>query len=224
MENSYKLYDYNINLNDVIQLIVNAKREGSPEEKATSSDNVKKKDIKKTKIEEESVDEEELLEAQSLFYKIGDAVDGREEVHGAWFEAIVHKIVRKGEQILYNVHNEFDDKFGPCNVSEESIRPRARRVLSLDELSVGQKVMINYNVDDPKNIGLWYDFVISKIDRKRRSCELTGTLHMSRYVFHTLLIISLCLHHLCTLHNFLFIEQLQLKFINSLSIFILSKQ
>ncbi|XP_026824930.1 E3 ubiquitin-protein ligase UHRF1 isoform X2 [Ooceraea biroi] len=177
LENGYKLYDYNINLNEVIQLIVKVKADNA-EEKATSSDNVKKKELSETEEEEDELVEKELLEAESLYYKVGDAVDCYDQTHGAWFEAIVQNIFKKEEQILYNVRCEFDDKL-PYNVPEKSIRPRARRVLSFDELSVGQKVMINYNVDDPKNVGLWYDFTISKIDRKRRWHELSGMLRMS---------------------------------------------
>jgi len=160
------------------------------EEKATSSNNVKKKRLSENKVEEELV-EKELLEAESLYYKIGDAVDCHDQVHGAWFEAIVQKILKNKEQILYNVCCEFDELLAPYNVSEEFIRPRARRVITSDELCVGQKVMINYNVDEPKNVGLWYDFTISEIYRKRRSYELSGMLHMSGYIFSILLFISL---------------------------------
>jgi len=194
LENGYKLYDYNINLNDVIQLMAQVKIDNT-EEKATSSNNVKKKKLSENKIEEELV-EKELLEAESLYYKIGDAVDCHDQIHGAWFEAIVQKIFKNKEQILYNVCCEFDELLAPYNVSEEFIRPRARRVITSDELCVGQKVMINYNVDEPKNVGLWYDITISEIYRKRRSYELSGMLYMSGYIFFILLFISLC-HFKC---------------------------
>jgi len=200
LENGYKLYDYNINLNDVIQLMAQTKIDNT-EEKATSSNNVKKKRLSENKVEEELV-EKELLEAESLYYKINDAVDCHDQVHGAWFEAIVQKILKNKEQILYNVCCEFDELLAPYNVSEEFIRPRARRVITSDELCVGQKVMINYNVDEPKNVGLWYDFTVSEIYRKRRSYELSGMLHMSGYIYtytyisSILLFISLC-HFKC---------------------------
>lgn len=35
------------------------------------------------------------------------------------------------------------------------IRPRARTKLSIESLEKGQKVMVNYNIDDPKERGYW---------------------------------------------------------------------
>ncbi|XP_050448065.1 E3 ubiquitin-protein ligase UHRF1-like [Cataglyphis hispanica] len=173
LENGYKLYDYNINLNDVIQLMIKIKIDNT-QNKATSSND---SDVKnKRKISENK--EEELVEAESLYYKVGDAIDCLDQIHGAWFEAIIQKIFQKKEEIVYNVLWEFDDKAFPFNVSETCIRPRARHLIPFDKLSVGQKVMINYNVDEPKQVGLWYDFTISKIEKKRKLQELTGILHM----------------------------------------------
>lgn len=183
LENGYKLYDYNVNLNDVIQLLIKIKIDNT-QNKATSS-NVKKE----RKISERK--EEELVEVESLYYKVGDAIDCLDQIHGAWFEAIVQKIFQKEEQIVYNVLWEFDDKAFPFNVPETCIRPRTRHLVPFDELSIGQKVMINYNVDEPKEIGLWYDFTISKIDKKRKLQELTGILHMGQYVFIFILFFAL---------------------------------
>lgn len=178
LENGYKLYDYNINLNDVIQLMIKIKVD-SIQNKATSSDD------NNAKREKESSEnkEEGLIEAESLYYKVGDAIDCLDQIHGAWFEAIIQKIFQKGEEIVYNVLWEFDDKAFPFNVPETCIRPRARHLIPFDELSVGQKIMINYNVDEPKEVGLWYDFTISKAEKKKRLQELTGILHMGRYIF-----------------------------------------
>lgn len=181
LENGYKLYDYNINLNDVIQLMIKIKIDNT-QNKATSSND---SDVKnKRKISENK--EEELVEAESLYYKVGDAIDCLDQIHGAWFEAIIQKIFQKKEEIVYNVLWEFDDKAFPFNVSETCIRPRARHLIPFDKLSVDQKVMINYNVDEPKQVGLWYDFTISKIEKKRKLQELTGILHMGRYIFFIL--------------------------------------
>lgn len=178
LENGYKLCDYNINLNDVIQLMIKIKIDNI-QNKATSS-NVKNE----RKISENK--EEELVEAESLYYKVGDAIDCLDQIHGAWFEANIQKIFQKEDQIVYNVLWEFDDKAFPFNVPETCIRPRARYLVPFDKLSVGQKVMINYNVDEPKEVGLWYDFTISKIDKKRKLQELTGILHMGQYVLFIL--------------------------------------
>lgn len=168
LENGYKLYDYNINLNDVIQLMI---KTDNTQNKATSSNIKKERKISENK-------EEELMEAESLYYKAGDAIDCLDQVHGAWFEAIVQKVFQKEDQMIYNVLWEFYDKNFSVNVPETYIRPRARHLVPFDKLSVGQKVMINYNVDEPKEVGLWYDFTISEIYKKQKLQELTGILHI----------------------------------------------
>ncbi|XP_032673029.1 E3 ubiquitin-protein ligase UHRF1-like [Odontomachus brunneus] len=178
LENGYKLHDYNVNLNDVIQLMVKIKL-NNIENEATSSnnDNIEEKNINKN-IKKKEVEDIELTEAESLYYKIGDAVDCIDQTYGAWFEAIIRNIFKQSTQILYSIQWEFDDQVPPINVPESSIRPRARCLIPFDNLSIGQKVMINYNVDDPKEIGLWYDLTISKLQKKRKLEELIGILHI----------------------------------------------
>jgi len=176
LEDEYTLHDYKIKLNDVVQLIpvVN----NSESEPTTSKDNIteEKEKISEEKVEEEEQEtEEELEEGNSLYYKIGDAVDCCNQCTGAWFETVIQKIVRKKEEILYRV--EFSD----VHVPEIFIRPRARRLIPHNELFIGQKVMINYNLEEPKEIGLWYDFTISKVNIKRTFQELSGLLYISRY-------------------------------------------
>lgn len=158
-------------MNDVIQLIpvVNNSESGP----TTSKDNItEQKEISKDKVEEKDQETEELEEGNSLYYKTGDAVDCQYD--GAWYETKIEKIVRKKEEVLYIVESN------DVPVSEIFIRPRARRLIPFDELFIDQKVMINYNLEEPKEIGLWYDFTISKLNIKRTFQELTGLLHISR--------------------------------------------
>ena len=42
-----------------------------------------------------------------------------------------------------------------------NIRPRARHKLPMDEIEVGQKVMVNYNYDEPDARGYWYDAIVT---------------------------------------------------------------
>ncbi|XP_072761128.1 E3 ubiquitin-protein ligase UHRF1 [Anoplolepis gracilipes] len=167
LENGYKIYDYNINVNDVIQLMIKINIDNTQSKATSSNDSSVKKENK----------EEELVEAESLYYKVGDAIDCLDQTHGAWFEAVIQKIFQKQEEVVYNVIWEFDKSF-PFNVPETHIRPRARCLIPFNKLSVGQKIMINYNVDEPKEVGLWYDFTISNIENKRTLKELSGILHM----------------------------------------------
>ncbi|XP_060827940.1 E3 ubiquitin-protein ligase UHRF1-like [Bombus pascuorum] len=179
LENGYKLYDYNVNLNDVIQLMVKIQI-NEVESQATSSTKVTSSSIIKEEIVDNSSKEEKLSEAESLYYKVGDAVDCLDQTYGAWFEAIILKIFKRDDNIIYNMQWEFDDKAPAFNVPESSVRPRARRLLKFNSLEIGQKVMINHNVDDPKVTGLWYDFTILKIDKKKRVQELIGILHIGK--------------------------------------------
>lgn len=196
LENGYKLHDYNINVNDVIQLMMRIEVDGE-ESKATSSSSDSSSSAvtvvatttattttNESNSEREDTsnanEDETLVEAESLYYKIGDAVDCLDQTYGAWFEGIILKIFKKDDRLVYNVQWEFDDKAPPFNVPESSLRPRARRLIQFDDLKLGQRVMINHNVDDPKETGLWYDFTILKTDKRRRAQELTGTLHIGR--------------------------------------------
>ncbi|XP_054008845.1 E3 ubiquitin-protein ligase UHRF1-like [Hylaeus anthracinus] len=187
LENGYKLHDYNINLNDVIQLMMRVNVDDAKikaTSSSTTSSTTTSSTITNSKSETDNIDnsneDETLVEAESLYYKDGDAVDCLDPTYGAWFEAIILKIYKKEDKLIYNVRWEFDDNAPHFNVPELSVRPRARRLMRFDALKIGDKVMINHNVDDPKETGLWYDFTISKIDKKRRVQELTGTLHIGR--------------------------------------------
>lgn len=153
------------------------------ENKTSSDDGSSKEDS------EQVIEEEELEEAESLYYKIGDAVDCYQEETGAWFEAIIQKTYKKRDEEFYKILWESDNVISPYNVPETRVRPRAWRSIPIDELSVGQKVMLNYDLDNEKKVGLWYDFTISEIERKRNRIELVGQLHISRYAL-ILLIMS----------------------------------
>lgn len=178
LENGYHLDSYNINFNDIVLLMIKTKIDNI-ENKITSSNGESTKEEKVSKEEEE----EELEKAESLYYKIGDAVDCVAQRTGAWFEAIITNIYKKKDELFYKISWEFSDVVSSNIIPETHIRPRARRSIPFDELSVGQKVMINYDIDEPEKIGLWFDFTISQIEKKRRYRELIGQLHVSRYVF-----------------------------------------
>jgi len=179
LEDDYYLDNYNINFNDIILLIIKTADNVKKVKKNTSAN---KKNKKEKKISEEGKKEEELEEVESLYYKIGDAVDCIDKKTGAWFEAIIKNIYKKGAEVLYKILWASDNVISPDMISEASIRPRARYSIPFNKLSVGQRVMINYDIDNPKKIGLWFDFTITEIVNKRKVKELVGQLHVSRYV------------------------------------------
>lgn len=153
------------------------KTKGKVEETCCDDTSLKKQE----KVSDYKV-EEELIETKSLHYKIGDAIDCLDQAHGAWFEATILNIFKKKNKLFYNVQWEFDDKAPAFNIAEIFIRPRARHCIPFDKLSVGQKIMVNYNIDDPRQVGLWYDFTITNIDKTKRLEKLTGVLHIGRYI------------------------------------------
>lgn len=185
LDDCYTIYDYNIKLNDVIQLL--KKTRTNTENEATSSKSMEKQK-KKSKLQKKSVEKQVIKEqplkkqenieekAKSLYYKVNDAVDCLDKQHGVWFEAIIQEIVKEEDEILYNVLWEFDNEAIPFNVPETHLRPRARRQVSFSQLSIGQKVMINYNIEEPEeDIGLWYDFTVTAI---KQNGKLKGIFHV----------------------------------------------
>lgn len=196
LEDCYTIYDYNIKLNDVIQLL---KRITDIENEPTTSSKIveKQKKTSKSKLQKKLVEEQVIKEqplkkqvtpkkveenAESLYYKVNDAIDCLDKEHSVWFEATIQKILKEGEEILYNVLWEFDNEAIPFIVPETYIRPRARHKIQVSKLSIGQKVMINYNMEEPEDIGLWYDFTVTEI---KQDGKLTGIFHMEKYVFFT---------------------------------------
>ncbi|XP_077981473.1 E3 ubiquitin-protein ligase UHRF1-like [Glandiceps talaboti] len=65
-----------------------------------------------------------------------------------------------------------------CDLCSKYIRPRARTVLSWDDIEIGMKVMANYNSDQPAQRGYWYDVEITDKRGSRTYKELYGTVNM----------------------------------------------
>ncbi|NXF08169.1 UHRF1 ligase, partial [Smithornis capensis] len=119
-------------------------------------------------------------------YKINDLVDARDMAMGAWFEAKVVKVTRKipssdpadsctdaeqppavpEEDVIYHVKYDDYPENGVVQMSSSNVRARARTILKWHQLEVGQVVMVNYNPDEPKERGFWYD---AEILQKRES-------------------------------------------------------
>ncbi|XP_072457976.1 E3 ubiquitin-protein ligase UHRF1 isoform X2 [Notamacropus eugenii] len=102
---------------------------------------------------------------------------------GAWFEAILVNVTRKErgaasessdngnsqvaeEDVIYHVKYEDYPENGVVKLSSKDVRARARTILKWHQLEVGQIVMVNYNPDEPKERGFWYD---AEILRKRET-------------------------------------------------------
>uniref|UniRef100_A0A8D2LQ20 E3 ubiquitin-protein ligase UHRF n=1 Tax=Varanus komodoensis TaxID=61221 RepID=A0A8D2LQ20_VARKO len=118
----------------------------------------------------------DLMDPGFGFYKINELVDARDTSMGAWFEAQVVNVTLKGksaskecdeepelqeavleEDIIYHVKYEDYPENGVIQLSSKDVRARARTILKWEELEIGDIVMLNYNPDDPKERGFWYD-------------------------------------------------------------------
>ncbi|XP_071584171.1 E3 ubiquitin-protein ligase UHRF1 isoform X2 [Heliangelus exortis] len=110
-------------------------------------------------------------------YKINDLIDARDTNMGAWFEAQVVNVTRRKpakessdsctdpdkptavpeEDVIYHVKYEDYPENGVVQLSSNDVRARAQTILKWHQLEVGQVVMVNYNPDEPKERGFWYD-------------------------------------------------------------------
>ena len=55
-----------------------------------------------------------------------------------------------------------------AKLTSADVRPRARYRMQWDQPSLEQKVMVNYNPDQPKERGFWYDAIITRKNNDRR--------------------------------------------------------
>lgn len=182
LESGYKLFDYNVNLNDVIQLMVRA---APPPKSVTTDDDEfsskdKSTDNKSENAKDQKETSEDVAEAESLYYRVGDSVDCIDLSHGAWFEATIAQILKRENALIYKVKWDAEEDGDPFEVDEKYLRPRAHRLIDFNDLEIGQKVMVNYNIESPGEIGYWFDISIVKILKTRRAEQITGTLYVGR--------------------------------------------
>ena len=94
LENEYSLFDYNVKVNDIIQLMVRQPLGESQVDnipKKTCGEDVKK-EVKEEIEKEEKPEIKEVADAESEVYKVQEKVDSRDDETGAWFEAVIKKI------------------------------------------------------------------------------------------------------------------------------------
>lgn len=63
---------------------------------------------------------------------------------------------------------------GVVQLSSSDVRARARTILKWHQLEVGQVVMVNYNPDEPKERGFWYDAEIQQKKETKMVKELNA--------------------------------------------------
>uniref|UniRef100_A0A673ADJ2 E3 ubiquitin-protein ligase UHRF n=1 Tax=Sphaeramia orbicularis TaxID=375764 RepID=A0A673ADJ2_9TELE len=200
MEDGHTIFDYNVGLNDIVQLLV---RQALP-----SGEVVKNKD-KEAAGTSAQANAPELINPGFGLYKINELVDARDLNMGAWFEAQIVNVTKttktpkeeaaeaqpaEEEEILYHVKYEDYPENGEIPLLAKDVRPRARTVYQWHQLEPGMVVMVNYNPDDPKERGYWYDAEIQKKRETRTLREVYAkiilgdagdSLNDCRIMFHT---------------------------------------
>ncbi|XP_023662314.1 E3 ubiquitin-protein ligase UHRF1 isoform X2 [Paramormyrops kingsleyae] len=205
MEDGHTIFDYNVGLNDIVQLLVrqNLPPVALPKDKeAELSDSdsgcgsaPSESDKSSTHGETEGqlagasaqAELPELVCPGFGLYKINEFVDARDLNMGAWFEAQIMNVTRETrtpsdgdegksdeDNILYHVKYEDYPENGVVQLRGKDVRPRARTVYQWHQLEEGMVVMVNYNPDEPKERGYWYDAQIQRKRETRTAREVFG--------------------------------------------------
>ncbi|XP_067086192.1 E3 ubiquitin-protein ligase UHRF1 [Osmerus mordax] len=207
MEDGHTIFDYNVGLNDIVQLLVRQARPApsaglkSKDKEAELSDSdsgcgsaQSESDKSSTHGEAEApaagtsgqTDAPDLVDPGFGFYKINEFVDARDLNMGAWFEAQIVNVTKTPktpeeegadaklaeEEIRYHVKYEDYPENPVVQLLAQDVRPRARTVYQWHQLEPGMVVMVNYNPDEPKERGYWYDATIQKKKETRTVHEI----------------------------------------------------
>ncbi|XP_036873957.2 E3 ubiquitin-protein ligase UHRF1 isoform X2 [Manis javanica] len=213
MEDGHTLFDYDVRLNDTIQLLVrqnlvlppSSSKEKDSELSDTDSgcclgqsESDKSSNSGEAAVETDGkaslADEDVWDETELGLYKVNEYVDARDTNMGAWFEARVVRVTRKApsqdepcsstssaapeEDVIYHVKYDDYPENGVVQMSSRDVRARAQTVLKWHELEVGQAVMLNYNPDNPKERGFWYDAEILRKRETRTARELYANVRL----------------------------------------------
>lgn len=160
-------------------------------EKMAEYEDSKPEEISKNR-KEDSKKEEIEVECLSSYYKTGDLVHFIDEKNGSWRDGVIENIMRKvSEEVIEDYADEEDLIFKirvdgwvylsflklsfTRNLNRDTaqellslkfkeIRPNPNVTLSKKELNVGDVVLVNYNIENPKAGGHWYDFKVENLD------------------------------------------------------------
>eukprot|EP00795_Rhopilema_esculentum_P000042 gene42-9646_t len=185
LENGHTLFDYNVGLNALIQVMFRIEEVCSPKDKNKKSpkkkenNNIVCKEDLQVKVNEADDKNNGALASQ---FKVHDKVDAMDPTMGAWFEAVIVKVTQDDidSKLCYHAQFEGYDENEVLKLKESEVRPRARMILKWDEITVGDKVMANYNSDEPKERGFWYDVVVTRKENKRQANILYGKILLGK--------------------------------------------
>jgi len=183
LEDGHSLFDYNVGLNSLIQVMIRVQPTNEQCAKEISLTDENKENIQKeenfTKVEEK--DEMEIKPDIKSFWKVGDFVDGKDLSMGAWFEGEIKTVeLDENNVVKYGIIFDGYDEAEIVTLSDKSVRPRACTNISFDKVEKGMLIMANYNCDEPKERGFWYDVQVTRKATKRNNNEVYGKLLLEK--------------------------------------------
>lgn len=66
---------------------------------------------------------------------------------------------------------------GDARIRSCDLRPRSRNMIPFTSVKEGDEVMVNHNMDEPKQRGYWYDAVVTGKNETRTVKELICTVY-----------------------------------------------
>ncbi|KAG1659087.1 E3 ubiquitin-protein ligase UHRF1 [Nymphon striatum] len=207
LENEHTLFDYDVQLNDIIQMIITKAKLKTSDSPTSSSDELDKKLTESEESDKENAKSDGKSPShtytdcliRSKYYKVGDHIDIMDQDTKNWTEGQILKITKlknndsavlkesvstsggneNTPDDLLTFHVTFDSESDQSHqVKMEAIRLRARQKLDVTELSEGMKVMVNYNLDEPGKIGHYFDMKIAEVKNVKKKLEVYGTLYV----------------------------------------------
>ncbi|OCT97842.1 E3 ubiquitin-protein ligase UHRF2 [Xenopus laevis] len=223
LEDGHTLFDYNVGLNDIVQLLIRSQSDGSTSSlKKKDGDRAHSNATNKSRVSATSALPSTsarafLIDPGIGIYKINELVDARDVSIGAWFEAHVENVTQnkkaqkngkaylKGghsyrgtngnlehsrenshvvdsnpstsyndildddENIIYHIKYDDYPENGLVEMKLPNLRPRARTLLKWSDFKIGDKVMVNYNVETPEERGFWFDAEITNLKEMSRT-------------------------------------------------------
>uniref|UniRef100_A0A672J5T5 E3 ubiquitin-protein ligase UHRF n=1 Tax=Salarias fasciatus TaxID=181472 RepID=A0A672J5T5_SALFA len=192
MEDGQTLFDYNVGLNDIVQLLIRSQSDAPDSPAAVAKDlsgaacssaSASASDPRPEDVQPPTSSKSALVDPGIGSYKINELVDCRDVSIGAWFEACIENVTRapKGQitppkgkvgrppkRTNGKLEADYPEN-GVVEIRPVHVRPRARTLLRWDQLEVGMRVMVNYNMETPDERGFWFDAEILSLNQASRT-------------------------------------------------------
>uniref|UniRef100_A0A8C9Z8F1 E3 ubiquitin-protein ligase UHRF n=1 Tax=Sander lucioperca TaxID=283035 RepID=A0A8C9Z8F1_SANLU len=185
MEDGQTLFDYNVGLNDIVQLLIRSQTDppdshatkdssgvacssGLPLDSRSESHNSPAPASPAAMEISTNIDNDSSSVTTNT---INELVDCRDVSIGAWFEACLENVTRAPKGQITPTKGKVGryPENGVVEMRPVDVRPRARTLLRWDQLQVGMHVMVNYNMETPDERGFWFDAEVQTLNQASRT-------------------------------------------------------